>query len=41
MNEYRIYGDFMTGGKFPKFKLLTYMSFIGQLVHPVGGEEKR
>ena len=32
-NGYRIYVDIMT-----REKLLTWNSFIGQFVHPVGGE---
>ena len=34
INGYRIYVDNMTG---EKFRLLTWISFIGQFVHPVGG----
>ena len=33
---YRIYVDIMTGEKCSQFRLLTWISFIGQFVHPVG-----
>ena len=37
-NGCRICLDIMTGKNCHKFRLLTLNSFIGQFVHPVGGE---
>ena len=37
-NEYRIYVDIMTRENCRQIRLLTWTSFIGQFVHPVGGE---
>ena len=37
-NGYRIYVDIMTGENCCQFRLLTWNSFIGQFVYPVGGE---
>ena len=37
-NEYIIYVNIITEEKCHKFILLTRTSFIGQFVHPVGGE---
>ena len=35
-NGFMIYVDFMTGDIYRQFRLLTWISFIGQFVHPVG-----
>ena len=38
MKGYRINVDDITGENCRQFKLLTWTSFIGHFVHPVGGE---
>ncbi len=35
-----MYMDFMTGEKLSSILLLTFNSFIDQLVHPVGGGDR-
>ena len=35
-NGCRIYVDIMAGKNCPKFSMLTWNSFFGQFVHPVG-----
>ena len=37
-NGYRIYVDIMKGKNCRQFRLLTWNSFIGKFVLPVGGE---